>query len=137
MSLYLFRTDYSDDAAWQSCLVVATKAYDGEDFESLGAEVTPVDNPSLEGLTPQQLERLDGNDFEFLVADARTMRDHTFLVVYNTTTDPADAAALMADGISLEPFRVLPEQLEGIVANLSLANLDFWELAPADDETRP
>ena len=61
---------------------------------------------------------------QIAVADAQTMRDHTVLFV--------DFNEL--NGQARRTFRSIPSEVETIVANLSVANMDFAEFA---DNTNP
>ena len=126
LGLLLVRTDYSDDQAWNAALSAATAVYDTDDFERIGALLRPVESPALSNLTPEELVTLarEGYLSQIAVADAQTMRDQTVLLVdFNER-----------NGQASRTFRWIPHEVEPIVANLSLANMDFAELA---DKTNP
>lgn len=60
---------------------------------------------------------------QIAVADAQTMRDQTVLFVdFNELNEQAGRT-----------FRSIPSEVEPIVANLSLANMDFAEFADNTD----
>lgn len=126
LGLLLVRTDYSDDRAWRAALSAATALYDMDDFERTGALLRPVESPALSNLTPEELVALACEDYlsQIAVADAQTMRDQTVLFV--------DFNEL--NGQVGRTFRSIPSEVEPIVANLSLANMDFAEFA---DNTNP
>ena len=125
MCTLLLRTDYSDDLAWQAAVNVATAVDDAGDFDRVGASLQPVESPELAGLTAADLVRLprEGYLSHLAVADARTMNDLTVLFVdlneYNEEVGRS--------------FRAVPQEVEPITANLTIANMDFFELADAAD----
>jgi hypothetical protein len=125
LGLLLLRTDYSDDRAWQAALTAANAVYDGDDFERMGALPRPVESPALSNLTPAEPVALAREDYLSLiaVADAQTMRDQTVLFVdFNERTGQVGRT-----------FRSIPSEVEPVVANLSLANMDFAEFADNTD----
>jgi hypothetical protein len=119
--LLLVRTDYSDDGAWRTALSAATAVYDVDDFDRMGALLRPVESPALSNLTHRELAALAREDYlsQIAVADAQTMRDQAVLFV--------DLNEL--HGQVGRTFRSIPSEVEPIVANLSLANMDFAEFA--------
>ena len=121
LGLLFVRTDYSDNLAWQAALSAATAVYDMDDFERMGALLRPVESPAFSNLTPEELIALarEGYLSQIAVADPQTMRDQTVLLV--------DFNEL--NGQVGRTFRSIPPEVEPIVANLSLANMDFAEFA--------
>ncbi len=121
LGLLFVRTDYSDNLAWQAALSAATAVYDMDDFERMGALLRPVESPALSNLTPEELIALarEGYLSQIAVADPQTMRDQTVLFV--------DFNEL--NGQVGRTFRSIPPEVEPIIANLSLANMDFAEFA--------
>jgi hypothetical protein len=121
LGLLFVRTDYSDDRAWRAALSAATAVNNTNEFESMGALLSPVESLALSSLTPMALAALAREDYlsEIAVADAQTMRDQTVLF--------ADLSEL--SGQVGRTFRSIPAEVEAIVANLSLANMDFAEFA--------
>lgn len=121
----LLRTDYSDDAAWQTAVAAATAVYENLGYTGFGAALHPVESPELDGLTPADLVQLPRDRYVTLlaVADAQTMRDHTVVLIdlnkYNEQVG--------------RTFRVVPVQLESILVNLDLANMDFFTFADSAD----
>ena len=121
LGLLFVRTDYSDNLAWQAALSAATAVYDMDDFERMGALLRPVESPAFSNLTPEELIALarEGYLSQIAVADPQTMGDQTVLFV--------DFNGL--NGQVGRTFRSIPPEVEPIVANLSLANMDFAEFA--------
>ena len=121
LGLLFVRADYSDNLAWQAALSAATAVCDMDDFERMGALLRPVESPALSNLTPEELIALarEGHLSQIAVADPQTMRDQTVLLV--------DFNEL--NGQVGRTFRSIPPEVEPIVANLSLANMDFAEFA--------
>lgn len=126
LGLLFVRTDYSDNLAWQAALSAATAVYDMDDFERMGRAAAAGGVPALSNLTPEELIALarEGYLSQIAVADPQTMRDQTVLFV--------DFNEL--NGQVGRTFRSIPPEVEPIVANLSLANMDFAEFA---DNTNP
>lgn len=121
LSMLLVRTDYSDDAAWTAVLTAATALYKEDGFPRMGASLHPVESPELADLTPDDLVRLERAGYlsALAVADARSIRDLTVLFVdLNEYHEQVGRT-----------FRAIPEEVEPIVANLSIANMDFFEFA--------
>ncbi|WP_427896492.1 DUF6924 domain-containing protein [Kribbella sp. GL6] len=123
--LLFVRTDYSDDDAWRDALAAATAVHPSNDFERCGAALQPVESPELSGLTSAQLVGLPRADYlaELAVADAQTMRDQTVLFVDLNELNKQVGRT----------FRAIPSQVEPIVANFSIANMDFHEFADNAD----
>jgi hypothetical protein len=125
LGLLLVRTDYSDDAAWRVALSAATAVYDADDYGRMGARLKPVECPELEHLTPQDLTRVPRQAYlsELAVADARTMQDQTVMFVDLNEFNQQVGRT----------FRSVPQEVEPIVANLSISNMDFFEFADRAD----
>jgi hypothetical protein len=125
LGMLFIRTDYSDDAAWRAAQAAATAVYEADDFDRMGAFLQIIESPELADLTPQDLVRLPRKGYlsELVVADARTMRDLTVLFVdLNEFNNQVGRT-----------FRSIPEEVEPIVANLSISNMDFHEFADSAD----
>jgi hypothetical protein len=120
LGVLLVRTDYSDDAAWQAAVDAAATVYEADDFERMGARLQLVESPELAHLGPQDLARLprEGYLSELAVADARTMEDQTVLFVDLNELNQQVGRA----------FRSIPQEVEPIVANLSISNMNFSSL---------
>ncbi len=121
LSGVLVRTDYTDDDRFAKVLAEARGPARAAGVG--GANLLVVEDPRLAGITPEQIPDLvDVEDFAF-VADARSMVDGTLLVV-----------DLFEDSDTyLTTFRVIPEAVFVIEANLVLANLDFVDLMDVAD----
>ena len=121
LALLLIRTDYSDDAAFRGALAAAAAVYERGDFPRTGVSVHAVESTELRDLSAQQVAAVPRDeDLTCLaVADARTMSDGTVQFI---DVDGGD------------PFRAIPEEVEPVVANLSLANMDFADFADSVDD---
>ena len=125
LGVLLVRTDYSDDRIWHAALSAATAVYESDDFERMGALLRPVESSALSNLTPEELVSLPREAYLSLiaVADAQMMLDQTVLFVdFNELNGPVGRT-----------FRSIPSEVETIVANLTLANMDFAEFADNAD----
>lgn len=119
----LIRTDFSNDALWQSVLRST-----GDEDEPFYPQFTVVDDRRFDGLTVDGLLQIvPGDQFYVFVADRRTMEDpeHPLLVV-----DTGSAAASDAGG---QTVRVTQPGIESIESNLSISNMDFVEFVDAAD----
>jgi hypothetical protein len=92
-----------------------------DDFGRMGALLRPVEYTALSNRTPEGLAALarEGYLSQIAVASAQTIRDQTVLFV--------DFNEL--NGQVCRTFRSIPSKVEPIVANLSLAKMDFAEFA--------
>ncbi len=111
-----FRTDYSDDAAWDIVCAAIRAPVDG--FQ---ANVTFVTDPALDGVDVAGLLDLLPSDLNrsfVFVLDAAALydREHAVAVV-----DLREQRGRV--------FRVIPSEAWGVENNLSLGNMDFAEFA--------
>ena len=116
------RTDFSDDAAWQS-ICTAISAPQKDDFQ---ANVEYLSDQSYEGLKTTQLRPEDvlstGHGFLFIVDDVTMeLSDHPILVVDSLPS-------------SDRVFRVIPSEMWAVKNNLSLGNLEFRDFVQAARE---
>ena len=120
----VIRADFSDDALWAR-LQDDIRA---ETEEGFAANVEFVEYPTLVGLDAPALARAFPRAYPheyhhpvvFVVdAVAVSSPEHPILAVGVNERDRAD------------PFRVVPEELHSIQANLSIANVDYDEFAAA------
>jgi hypothetical protein len=112
----LLRTDFSDDAAWES---LCTAIQEPDPVYGFQALVTCISDRDYDGLTVEQLISLVPEDMTFLfVADriALTHPERPILVV-DLYHEPG------------RTFRVIPTSMGAVENNLNLANMDFYELA--------
>ena len=118
----VLRTDFSDDAAWESiCKAIGEPGAGG--FQ---AYVDCISDREYDGLTVEQLTALSpkGSDrtFAFIVDQtALTHPDHPILVV-DLHDEPG------------RTFRVIPFEMCSVENNLSIANMDFSEFADNVDK---
>ncbi|WP_113700888.1 DUF6924 domain-containing protein [Nonomuraea lactucae] len=133
-ALLVLRTDFSDQEAWEA-VRAALGVPDGDgrtedgsdDFAELYMdEVSVLDDLAYRDLTvPQVLD---------LVPDGYA--DRILVVVDRAAIDSAEMPVLLIDLVE-EPgrtMRVVPAELPAIHANLSIANMDFFEFADSADE---
>jgi hypothetical protein len=116
----VLRTDFSDDAVWESVCTDIQKPDDEFGFE---AHVHCVSNRDYDGLTVEQLISLAPEGMTFLfIADRIALNDpeHPILVV-DLHGEPG------------RTFRVVPSFMWAVENNLSLANTDFYEMADSTD----
>jgi hypothetical protein len=116
----LIRTDFADDAAW-----IALCDRLEQPVDDLSATLFCVSDRAYEGLTPADVARLVADQEEIMVvflADAEAIggADQAVLVV-----DPEEPG---------RAFRVAPDQLASVQANLEIGNMDVEEFADAVDE---
>ena len=113
----LVRTDYSNEARWEEFLeAVSEPTVDG-----FRAHVTVVNHPALDGMPPDEIQRLPAageRPMLALVADARALAEDGFpILVIDSFGDGRPA------------FRVVARCLWAVENNLSLANMDWDEFS--------
>jgi hypothetical protein len=119
----VIRTDFTDDAAWQS-ICEAIEQLDSEIFE-FKAYVEFINEPACDGMSPEQLRALIPRGW-----------DHSFMfVVDRVTLSHPDQPILVVD-LHDQPgrtFRVIPSEMWAVENNLSIANMDFKSFADHTD----
>jgi hypothetical protein len=117
----VIRTDFSDDLTWET--IRAALRVPWEEFD-LVANVECISDPRYDGLSVEQLTALAPQEsLGFLfVADqiALAHPEHPLLVV-DLNDEPRRA------------FRTILSEVVAIEANLSLANMEFFEFADSVD----
>lgn len=113
----LVRTDFSDDQAWATLVVDASRPSDPDGFT---AHFVPIEERAFEGLWPADLATIAGNASVVYAADHASMRgtERTLLVIDRLH----DRGRF---------FRVTLEQAWSVENNLSLGNMDFFEFVDA------
>lgn len=117
----VIRTDFADDAAWEAvCAVI-----EAPDTEfGIAPDVVCLSDPGYAGLTVEQITAIVPHGplrFMFIVDQlALTHPEHPILVV-DLGREPGRS------------FRTIPSEVWSIDANLSFANIDFFEYAAAVD----
>lgn len=114
------RTDFSDDAAWESLCQAIDAPVGG-----FRAYVDFISDRDYEGLTPEGLLSLfsecPSRSFVFMIDRvALSHPEHPILVV-DLRAEPGRS------------FRVIPSVVPSVESNLSIANIDFVEFAGAAD----
>jgi len=120
-STLVLRTDFSDDASWQSLCEVLKEG--GDDVP---VALDFVSDQKFDGLVPTKLGNLlkaqSKKNFAFVI-DIITLEknDHPILVVW-------------LGAKRVQTFRVIPSELGNVDNNLSIANMGFEEFANAVDQ---
>lgn len=127
----IIRTDFSDATAWQAVHEELLKPWGDGDLE---AYVHIVDDPAWAGATTDDVIATVSVDEDLSIvflADANTMRDHdhTLLAVAVLTRDECESDEEFE--VYSGTVRTTPAGIEDIHANLSIANLDFADVADA------
>jgi hypothetical protein len=125
-SVPVVRTDFADDAAWERIKEkIAEPTQDG-----FGADVDFVEDHALTGLDEAAIvafyPRRYPHDYRhpvMFVVDhiAMSLPEHPVLVVN------------LNAAVDTPPFRAVPQQVQSIQNNLSLANMDYAEFATSAD----
>ena len=115
------RTDFSDDAAWESIKSAIT-----EPVDEFMAYVDFVDDPEYEDLSVETLASLIAPDgyraFVFVVDRVSLSHPERPILVVDLVDEPG------------QTFRVIPKAMWSVENNLSLANLDFVDFAESVDD---
>ncbi len=118
----MIRTDFTDDAAWSQVCAAAGSGVHAQGPDGLfRAHLDCIDDAEFDGLTIEQLlTRPPGG------ADL----DHVFLADRETITHP-DHPILAVDLVAQpgRSFRMVPSEMQAVENDLSIANMDFAELA--------
>ncbi|MET8360803.1 hypothetical protein [Micromonospora sp. NPDC005171] len=121
-SVPVVRADFTDDADWNRIREWIAEPTE----EGFGADVDFVEDRALNGL-----------DEETIVAGYPPSYPHEYrhpvlfvidAVAVSTPDHPVLVINLNA-GVDARPFRALPQQVQAIQNNLSLANMDYIEFA--------
>lgn len=128
----LVRTDFTDDARWRAVALEAMAPVDSgsADFPTFEAGLTCVDNRENAGLTVADLVARIGEDppYYAFMADSVSMSHPEMPILAVDSGRPE---------YGHEPgrtFRVVPNQMASVEANLSISNMDFRSFADAADD---
>lgn len=136
----VIRTDFSDPAAWRAVREELSKPWGDGDLEPY---VHIVDDPAWAGATTEEVIAAVSADEDLSVvflADATTMREHdrTLLAVAVLTRDECESdeefevyGGAVRTTAARGAVRTTAAGVEDIHANLSIANLDFADVADA------
>ncbi len=125
----VLRTDFSNDAAWEStCAAIQAPVQPLGDYPDVTfmADVEFLSDPEYDGLTVERLRPLLPQDL-----------NHTFMFIVDRTTLSNPEHPILVVDLYTEPgrtFRVIPSEMSAVENNLTLANMDFAEFADAVDE---
>ena len=115
----LVRTDFSDDAAWDS-LVQAASGVSPDGFQAI---LRVVNDPAHDGAQPEQLAGEDWHDAAvFFVGDSEAQ------------SNAEQPILCVAPDNLANTFRCVPSELWGVENNLRLANMDFRDFVENADE---
>ncbi len=115
----VLRTDFSDDAAWETICAAIRESSEVANLEFLS-------DIEYSMFTTAQLLQIALENYE-----------HPLIVVADRTSMASPDNALLVADLEEEPgreFRAVPNTLFLIAANLSVANMDFSEFADAVGE---
>ncbi|MCF8611764.1 hypothetical protein L5G28_16580 [Gordonia sp. HY285] len=129
----LVRTHFSNDERWREVALAALKPVPSsfDDDSTFQAGLTCIDHPHNDGLTVDDLLTRIGEEnppYYAFIADATTMSgpEMAILVIDCGRTD--------FDHEPGRTFRVIPEKMQSVENNLSIANMDFRDFADAVDD---
>ncbi|GGM22407.1 hypothetical protein GCM10010129_78360 [Streptomyces fumigatiscleroticus] len=131
----LVRTDFSDEAAWQTLRTVVTTP-DDED-EAFLAVLRIVDDPAYRDLTAQQIAALaPAEDDLLIVADKKALTDPQMplLALYMDDEGGDEDGDESEQGPAYDELRVVAKELWAIENNISAANMDWEEFVAAAEE---
>jgi hypothetical protein len=117
----VLRTNFSDQATWERICAAIKKPVGG-----FYAYVEFVDDIAYKDITKEQLMQL-----------VPTNDEHGFIFLVDRITVSHPEHPILVVDLYEEPgreFRAIPSQVQGIQNNLSIANMDFFEVADAVDE---
>jgi hypothetical protein len=123
----LIRTDFSDEAAWQTLRTVITTPDEEDGFL---AALHIVDDPAYRDLTTEQIAELAPAEDDLLIlADRQALSgpDMPLLAVLKTEEEDAPEQGF-------HELRVVATQVWSIENNISLANMDWEEFVDAADD---
>ncbi len=118
----VLRTDFSDQAAWETICALIQKPVGIFRFR---ANVEFLDDVQYADLTKDQLLELIPKNY-----------NHSFMIVVDQTAISKPEHPLLVVNLyekSGREFRAIPSQIQGIENNLSIANMDFEEFADSVD----
>jgi hypothetical protein len=122
-NVLVLRTDFSNQAAWEE--ICKTIGEPVGDLHFL-ANVDFLDDREYTEISKDQLMKLIPQEY-----------NHTFIIVVDQTAISHPKHPLLVIDLykrSGHEFRAVPDQIQGIENNLSIANMDFEEFADSVDE---
>jgi hypothetical protein len=135
IGMFLVRTDFTDDDAWDQVQDEATREYGPDGF---CACVEPVSDPQWAGATWEAVKAAAPTDERgpcvLFIADSITFGspEHPILVV--DLDDKILSVAEFPEIADRTPFRCVPSALWEVENNLSIANLDWEDFAGTLDD---
>ena len=119
----VLRTDFTDQAAWEAIRVEIQKPVGSFQFR---AYVEFVDDPAYQDLTKERFLQHIPKDY-----------GHGFIVLVDQVSISHPESPLLVIDLYDEPgreFRAIPSQIQGIENNLSISNMNFYEIAELVDD---
>lgn len=111
----LFRTDFSDERAWERLIVKMSEPSPN----GFVANIKPINDRRYDNAKPDMLVEEAINSFLLIIADGTTMADPEMPLLCVNPYPPGGQ------------FRCIPAELWAVENNVSLANMDFDEFALA------
>ena len=138
---WVIRTSFSDDASWSAVrkLISAPQRDMGQEFY---AYVQFMDDQRFANLTPSELVHSLPDDypgFFCFVVDSVTLtkEDHPILVIgfspNSVNVEDYQRTPNQTPLSEIQMFRAIPETIQSIENNLSIANMDFKSFADSVD----
>ncbi|WP_440085882.1 DUF6924 domain-containing protein [Streptosporangium sp. LJ11] len=122
-ALLVVCTDFSDQERWQAVRnTLGDIDKDGWAKEFSG-QVKVVEDPAYQGFTAQQILALLPDGYQ----------DPILVIADKVTVDSQEMPFLVIELEFTWEMRVIPSEIPGIHANLSIGNMDFGEFAESAD----
>ncbi|WP_329431124.1 hypothetical protein OG339_49040 (plasmid) [Streptosporangium sp. NBC_01495] len=118
-ALLVVRTDFSDQERWQA----VRNTLGDIDNDGWAKEFEVVEDPAYQGLTAQQILALLPYGYQ----------DPILVIADKVTVDSQEMPFLVIELEVTWEMRVIPSEIPGIHANLSIGNMDFGEFAENAD----
>ncbi|MET8006576.1 DUF6924 domain-containing protein [Nonomuraea glycinis] len=122
-ALLVVRTDFSDQERWQAVRNTLGDIDKDGWAKEFASQVKVVEDPAYQGLTAQQILALLPDGYQ----------DPILVIADKVTVDSQEMPFLVIELEFTWEMRVIPSEIPGIRANLSIGNMDFGEFAESAD----
>ncbi len=122
-ALLVVRTDFSDQERWQAVRNTLGDIDKDGWAKEFASQVKVVEDPAYQGLTAQQILALLPDGYQ----------DPILVIADKVTVDSQEMPFLVIELEFTWEMRVIPSEIPGIHANLSIGNMDFGEFAESAD----